>query len=66
MGGWPGMTAALSCERLERDVSVVIEQDGQRGCYDFRSLVAKRAGGDLAVAVHAVLSDLGRPAEPTG
>ena len=26
VGGWPGMTAALSCERLERHVSVVIER----------------------------------------
>ena len=31
VGGWPRMTAALSCGRLERDVLVVIEQGGQRG-----------------------------------
>jgi len=60
LGGWPGVTATLSCERLEREVSVVIERNGQRGLDDFRGLVADRAGGDLAVAVHAVLSDLAR------
>lgn len=61
LGAWPGVSAALCCERLERDVLLLTEPDGPTGRYDFAALVGERAGGDLGAAVRAVLSDLNEP-----
>lgn len=59
---WHGLSVGLCCERVEREVLVLIGEDGQAGSYDFTALVTNRAGGDLDAAVQAVLADLGRTA----
>jgi len=64
LSGRPGVSVALCCDRLERDVFVLTESDGQTGRYTFEALVGNRAGGDLGAAVQAVLSDLNQPARP--
>jgi len=61
LGAWPGVSAALCCERLEREVLLLTERGGRTGRYDFGALVGDRAGGDLSAAVRAVLTDLNEP-----
>ena len=58
----PGAAAWMSCQRLGRDVAVEIERDGEVHWYDFQALVMNRAGGNVRLAVEAVLADIGRPA----
>jgi hypothetical protein len=55
-----GIGCALYCERLELGVGLRIEQTSvEPAIYDVDALVQVRAGGDVASAVRAVLSDLG-------
>ena len=61
LGACPGASAALCCERLERDVLLLTDRDGHKRRDFFTGLVGKRGGGDLAAAVRAVLSNLNEP-----